>query len=450
MNTVVHNKDWNLLLGRLRSEYGNVAFESWLKHIRLHSFEDGELRLNTPSPTLQSWVKRQYLNRIEQLWMQQHPHTCKILVECSPLHASNDEADTPIGNTGLTDAVQHQDRSQIVYTLNPQFTFDSFVMNTTNKLAYAAARAVADTTGTFNPLYICGGVGLGKTHLLHAIADHMHRVNPEKTVVYLSAERFMNLFTESLRNRTITDFKNTLRSTDVLLVDDIHFIANKTNTQEEFFHTFNHLIDRQCKIVLSGNTPPSFLQNFDERIISRMNWGVVAEIEKTDYALRCQILQTKAKQSQYPLDDDIVTFMARRITTNTRDLEGSLNRIVTYARLMETDITEQVVCKILHDILSMDTKVITTAHIQQTVAKYYNITVQDLLSKSRQKSITRPRQLAIYIAKILTNDSLPTIGRAFGGRDHTTALHAIRRIENLMQQDIILQQDIEKITQSLK
>lgn len=442
-----YSQDWNTVLGRLRSEYGNVAYESWLKHIHISDFKDGKLTLITPTPTLQSWVKRQYLNRIKELWKTLYPHTTDIDITCTPLYASNDEIDTPIAPPVLCDT---QTDTSIPYMLIPQYTFATYMMNDTNKLAFSTAKAVAEDTGDFNPLYICGAVGLGKTHLLHAIAHCIQATNRQKTVFYLSAERFMNLFTESLRNRTIMQFKATLRSADVLLVDDIHFIANKTSTQEEFFHTFNDLMERQCKIVLSGNTAPSFLQNFDDRIISRMNWGVVAEIKKTDYALRCQILQAKATQIQYNISDDIIQFMARRITSNTRDLEGSLNRIVTYARHMETDITEHTVCQILHDILSMDTKIITCADIQKVVAKHYNISVKDMVSKSRVKSIARPRQLAIYLAKQLTNDSLPMIGRAFGGRDHTTIIHAIKRIEDLLQQDVLMQQDIKKITQILK
>ncbi len=441
-------KNWSLILSRLRSEYGNVAFESWLKHIHFIAFTDGILQLSTPTSTLHNWVQSEYLPRIKQLWMRQYPHTTDIEIDCIPPYASNDEIDTPIDNMTIMESVPTL-AQPFAYVPNPHFVFDSFVVNDTNKMAFRAAQAIADGTATCNTLYIYGNVGLGKTHLLCAIADYMHRIHPDKMVIYLSAERFMNLFTESLRKGTIDTFKQTVRSADVLLVDDIHFIANKAGTQEEFFYTFKTLIEQQSYIVLSGNTPPSFLQNIDGRIISRVNGGVVAEIEKTDYALRCQILHTKARQMQHDIDDDTVKFISRRITNNTRDLEGALNRIVTYASFMEMPITEQVVCKILHDILSMDTKAITTLQIQETVAKYYNITVTDLESKSRKKAIVVPRQLAIYITKTQTEDSLSTIGRAFGGRDHTTILHAIRRIEDLLQHNISLQQDMQKITKIL-
>lgn len=450
MNSTQYKNDWKDILGRLRTQYGETAYRNGLCKIALQNFDGTALTLVVATPTLQHYIEKNYRDYIQDEWHKKYPDTHTIHITASPLHASNDEMDTAIGNIGYT-GIPSTVPPLFSFTPNPQCTFDTYMVNERNTFAYEMARSVASNATTSpNPLYICGGVGLGKTHLLHAIAQDARTRFTDKVITYLTAESFTNAFTKALRDKTINTFKETLRTSDILLVDDIHFIANKHGTQEEFFHTFNALIDKHCKIVLSGNLAPAFLQDIDKKLISRMNGGMVAQIERPNYDLRYRILQKKSAQMSHLLDTDAIDFLANNIThSDIRELEGALNRVISYAKITDTSITPAFMKHVLHDILTTNTKIIKIDDIQKAVANHYNISLKDLLSKSRKQNIARPRQLAMYIAKALTRESLPAIARKFG-RDHTTIIHAIQRIEDLLESEPTLEQDLDTIRHTIK
>jgi chromosomal replication initiator protein len=340
--------------------------------------------------------------------------------------------------------------------LDPRFTFDRFVVGKPNELAHAAARRVAEGGPvTFNPLFLYGGVGLGKTHLMHAIAWELQTQRPELTVVYLSAEQFMYRFVQAIRERRTMDFKSLFRTVDVLMVDDIQFIAGKDSTQEEFFHTFNALVDQNKQIILSGDRAPGEMTDMEERIRSRMQCGLIVDLHPTDYELRLGILQSKLDmhRAQYPdlrMAPGVLEFLAHRISTNVRVLEGALTRLFAFSSLVGREITLDLTQECLADILRASDKKITVEEIQRKVAEHYNIRMSDLIGPKRVRTFARPRQVAMYLAKTLTSRSLPEIGRRFGGRDHTTVIHGVRRVEELKVQDSQIAEDIELLRRALE
>jgi chromosomal replication initiator protein len=341
-------------------------------------------------------------------------------------------------------------------TLDARFTFDSFVVGKPNELAHAAARRVAEGGPvTFNPLFLYGGVGLGKTHLMHAIAHELQARQPELRVLYLSAEQFMYRFVQALRDKQIMDFKEMFRSVDVLMVDDVQFIAGKDSTQEEFFHTFNALIDQNKQIVISADRAPGEIKDLEERIKSRLQCGLVVDLHPTDYELRLGILQQKAEfyRTQYKglqIAHGVLEFLAHRITTNVRVLEGALTRLFAFASLVGREITLDLAQDCLADILRASDRKLTIEEIQRKVAEHYNVRLSDLIGPKRLRTIARPRQVAMYLAKHLTPRSLPEIGRRFGGRDHTTIMHGIRKIEELMAIDSQLSDDLQLLRRLLQ
>ena len=342
--------------------------------------------------------------------------------------------------------------SEIGAPVDPRCTFESFVVGPPNELAFAAARRVAELEAPpFNPLFLYGGVGLGKTHLMHAIAWQIRRQNPGRKVVYLSAEKFMYQFIRALRFKDTMSFKELFRSADVLMVDDVQFIGGKGSTQEEFFHTFNTLVDRGRQIVISADRSPSELAGLEERIRSRLGWGLVVDIHPTTYELRLDILRRKAAQlaREAEVPDRVLEFLAHRITANVRELEGALNRVVAQATLVGRAITLEIAQEVLQDLLRAHERRITIEDIQKKVAEHYSLRMADMLSARRARAVARPRQVAMYLAKQLTPRSLPEIGRKFGGRDHTTVMHAIRRIEELRAVDAVLNEDIEQLRRLL-
>ena len=340
--------------------------------------------------------------------------------------------------------------------LDARFTFDTFVVGKPNELAHAAARRVAEGGPvTFNPLFLYGGVGLGKTHLMHAIAHELQARRPDLNVVYLSAEQFMYRFVQALRDRRMMDFKQLFRAVDVLMVDDVQFIAGKDSTQEEFFHTFNALVDGNKQIIISGDRAPGEIKDLEDRIKSRLQCGLVVDLHPTDYELRLGILQSKVEQfrDQYPglvLTDGVLEFLAHRISTNVRVLEGALTRLFAFASLVGCEITLDMTQDCLADILRASERKITIEEIQRQVAEHYNIRLSDLVGPKRVRSFARPRQVAMYLCKQLTSRSLPEIGRRFGGRDHTTVMHGVRRIEELRVQDGQIAEDIEMLRRTLE
>jgi chromosomal replication initiator protein len=335
--------------------------------------------------------------------------------------------------------------------LDPRFTFDNFVVGKPNELAYAAARRVGDANVVpFNPLFLYGGVGLGKTHLMHAIAWHIHNRQPHKKIIYLSAEKFMYQFVRALRTKNTMAFKEQFRSVDVLMIDDVQFIGGREATQEEFFHTFNALVDQNRQVVISADKSPSDLEGVEERMRSRLGWGLVADIHPTTYELRLSILQSKADQMGVAIPTKVMEFLAHKITSSVRELEGALNRIVAHAQLVGRQITLETCQEVLHDILRASDRRVTIDEIQKKVAEHYNVRIADMASARRARAVARPRQVAMYLAKALTARSLPEIGRKFGGRDHTTVMHAVKKVEELRAADAAFAEDVDLLRRMLQ
>ena len=335
--------------------------------------------------------------------------------------------------------------------LDPRFTFENFVVGKPNELAYAAARRVGDANVVpFNPLFLYGGVGLGKTHLMHAIAWHIHNRQPHKKIIYLSAEKFMYQFVRALRTKNTMAFKEQFRSVDVLMIDDVQFIGGREATQEEFFHTFNALVDQNRQVVISADKSPSDLEGVEERMRSRLGWGLVADIHPTTYELRLSILQAKADQMGVAIPTKVMEFLAHKITSSVRELEGALNRIVAHATLVGRQITLETCQEVLHDILRASDRRVTIDEIQKKVAEHYNVRISDMASARRARAVARPRQVAMYLAKTLTARSLPEIGRKFGGRDHTTVMHAVKKVEELRGADAAFAEDVDLLKRMLQ
>ncbi len=448
---------WEQVRARLRTEVGEAAFNSWLKSLELVAIDDRRVSLAAPTRFMRDWVVKNYADRIRVLWQSQDSHLDSIEVAvnakaAAPVLAAK-ESDGPAPVRSQWGAPGNADPALGRYegTLDPRFKFDQFVVGKPNELAYAAARRTAEAeTVPFNPLYLAGGVGLGKTHLMHAIASHIRARFPDRRVVYLSAERFMYEFIKALRFKNVMAFKEQFRSVDVLMIDDVQFIAGKESTQEEFFHTFNALIDQNRQIVISGDRSPSDLGDMEERMRSRLGWGLVADIHATDYELRLGILQSKAEQAGAEVPQQVLEFLAHRITSNVRELEGGLNRILAYSNLVGRPITLETTQEVLRDLLRANDRRVTIEDIQKRVAEHFNIRLADMHSPRRARAVARPRQVAMYLCKQLTARSLPEIGRKFGGRDHTTVMHAVRKIEELSQLDATLAEDVELLRRMLE
>ncbi len=338
--------------------------------------------------------------------------------------------------------------------LDPRYTFENFVVGKPNELAHAAARRVAEAEQVVsgcNPLFLYGGVGLGKTHLMHAIAWHIRRNNPKRRVMYLSAEKFMYQFIKALRFKESFAFKEQFRSVDVLMIDDVQFISGKDATQEEFFHTFNALVDMNKQLIISGDRSPADMDGIEERVRSRLGWGLVADIHSTTYELRMGILQSKIDQMpDVQIPPKVIEFLAHKITSNVRELEGALNRVVAHATLVGRPVTLETTQEVLHDLLRAHDRRLTVEDIQKHVAAHYNIKMSDMHSARRSRVVARPRQVAMYLAKKMTSKSLPEIGRRFGGKDHTTVMHAVKRVDELMASDSEFRQDLELLMKTLQ
>ena len=348
------------------------------------------------------------------------------------------------------------DHNSVGAPLDERLSFENFVVGPSNELAYAAARRITERRNvSFNPLFLYGGVGLGKTHLLHAMALEINKNWPERKVLYLSAEKFMYQFIKALRFKDTMAFKQQFRSVDVLMIDDIQFIAGKDSTQEEFFHTFNTLIDHNHQVIISADRSPVDLDGIEERIRSRLGWGLVADIHPSDYELRLGVLQSKAESHliENPdiiIPDNLLEFLAQRIDSNIRVLEGALNRVIAYSSLANRPLSTDMAKEVLKDLIRASQRKTTIDDIQRKVADYYNLRLSDLLSARRSRTIARPRQIAMYLSKILTTRSLPEIGRKFGGRDHTTVIHAVKKIEDLRVGDVAIDEEVEVLRRSLE
>jgi len=440
---------WARIRSRLRAEYGEAAYRSWLKPLTLSGTSDEVVQLTVPTRFMRDWVEAQYGERLLSLWTSENTliKNVDILLEGSAAAQLVESQAATMKTAAITEARQ----ADISAPLDPRFTFDNFIVGKPNELAFAAARRVAEAaTVPFNPLFLYGGVGLGKTHLLHAIAWHIRKRTPERRVVYLSAEKFMYQFIRALRYKDTVAFKDQFRSVDVLMIDDVQFIAGKDNTQEEFFHTFNALVDQNHQVIISADKSPNDLEGMEDRMKSRLGWGLVADIHPTTYELRLGILQVKAEQLEAEIPPKVMEFLAHKITSNVRELEGALNRIVAYANLVGRSVSLEGTQEVLHDILRANDRRVTIEEIQKRVAEHYNIRQSEMYSSRRARAVARPRQVAMYLSKQLTSRSLPEIGRKFGGRDHTTVMHAVRKIEELRVTDNSFAEDIELLRRMLE
>jgi chromosomal replication initiator protein len=453
---------WARVRGRLRADVGESAYRSWLKPLTLMSSKNGVVRMAVPTRFMRDWVTGNYADRIRSLWCSEDRRvkTVEIVVRPaerpSPKRATEEavpaaKAAPRPSDAGLYASAPEAAPREISAPLDPRFTFENFVVGKPNELAYAAARRVAEAEIVpFNPLFLYGGVGLGKTHLMNAIAWHITKSRPERRIIYLSAEKFMYQFVRALRTKDTMAFKDQFRSVDVLMIDDVQFIGGREATQEEFFHTFNALVDRNRQVVISADKSPSDLEGVEERMRSRLGWGLVADIHPTTYELRLGILQSKAEQLGAGIPGKVLEFLAHKIPSNVRELEGALNRIVAHATLVGRPVTLEATQEVLHDLLRANDRRVTIDEIQKRVAEHYNIRLADMHSARRARAVARPRQVAMYLAKQLTSRSLPEIGRKFGGRDHTTVMHAVRKVEELKTIDSSFADDVELLRRMLE
>lgn len=441
---------WKLVHKALRGEFGEAIFRSWLKPLTLQASYHGTLEVSVPTRFMKDWIQTHYSKRILEMCVEKNATIKRLeIVVIQSAMPQDDVAEIKNKKANGNKKILIDDLD-IVSPLDERFTFESFVVGKPNALAHAAARRVVESAKVpFNPLFIYGGVGLGKTHLMHAVAKMISDQAPNKRVLYLSAEKFMYQFVKSLRANETMAFKEFFRSVDVLMIDDIQFIAGKESTQEEFFHTFNALIDQNKQIIISADKAPSDLTGIDERLRSRLAWGLVADIQPSTYELRLGIVQAKRDQLQADIPDAVLEFLALKVTSNIRELEGALNRIVAHADVSKHQITLESTQEVLQDLLRSHDRRITIDEIQRKVAEHYNIRLSDMHSARRARQVARPRQVAMYLAKQLTARSLPEIGRKFGGRDHTTVMHAVRKIEELTGDDASFAQDVEVLRRAL-
>lgn len=445
--TLTHSFDD--IKSRLRLETGDTAFRTWIQPIEAVSYRGGTLEIAAPTRFIRDWVRTHYADRIRALFAQSNSGCTRV--ECI-VDAKNNTAparkDAAQPYEPVVTANENTDApaEDISSALDARFTFDNFIVGPTNELAHAAAlRLAGGEDVNFNPLFLQGGVGLGKTHLMQAIAHKVREASPDKRVIYMSAEKFMYQFVRALRARDTMTFKEQFRAVDILMIDDIQFICGKESTQEEFFHTFNALIDQGKHVVLSADKAPGDLDGLDERLRSRLGMGLVAGIQPGGYDLRLQILESKCALMKRQLPADVLGFLAEKITSNVRELEGALNRLIAHAELINRPVTLATAEELLQDLLRVAERRVTIEDIQRRVAEHYNLRIADILSPRRARPVARPRQIAMYLAKALTQHSLPEIGRKFGGRDHTTIIHGVRKIEELMERDANLAADVDSL-----
>ncbi|ABC20806.1 chromosomal replication initiator protein DnaA [Rhodospirillum rubrum] len=481
---------WDRVRGFLKREFGDSAYRTWVVPMTLVAAVEGEVRLAVPTRFMRDWVMNHYGDRIRSLWAAEDSSIRYVdfIVESAPAPApparAGQDADRAEGasdpaagqrpaEAGAPRPAARASRTMVRVAaeggaegadsapaplddgisapLDPRFTFDNFVVGKPNEFAYAAAKRVADSTGVaFNPLFLYGGVGLGKTHLMHAIARGIREASPHRRVIYLSAEQFMHRFIRALRQQDTMSFKEQFRSVEVLMVDDIQFISGKDSTQEEFFHTFNALVDQGSQIVLSADKSPTDLENIGARLRSRMACGLVADLHPTTYELRLGILESKAEHMGVSVPEKVLEFIAHKIASNGREVEGALIRLIAHAQLVGRDLTLETAQDVLHDLLRTYDKRVTVDEIQKKVAEHFKIRLADMHSARRARAVARPRQVAMYLCKQLTSRSLPEIGKSFGGRDHTTVMHAVRKVEELILADGTFAEDVELLRRMLE
>ena len=465
---------WARIRGRLQKEVGDLEYRNWLRNMTLVGLDGDEVTIHLPSTFLRDYVRTHFSDRLNHLWQSENCGVRRVDIRVGsmvtmPRNEALPRAPEPVrplaplassspGQSLLTRPAEpvreiESARDLRETALDPRFAFDHFVVGKPNEFAYACARRVAEQPSSrgFNPLFLYGGVGLGKTHLMHAIGLELaRREGANISVKYMSAEIFMHRFIAAIRSQSTMEFKGELRGVDVLMIDDLQFLIGKDNTQEEFFHTFNALVDAGKQIVVSADKSPSDLSGIEDRLRTRLGWGMVADLHATTYELRLSILEAKASVTNRLVPPKVLEFLAHRITGNIRELEGSLNRLIAHADLVGRPITLESAQEVLHDLLKAHDRRVTIEDIQKKVAEHWSIRLTDMTSARRARAVARPRQVAMYLAKHLTSRSLPEIGRKFGNRDHTTVMHAVSRVTELMEADPEFRERVELLRHMLE
>jgi chromosomal replication initiator protein len=427
---------WDEILARIETKVNRHSFYTWFRPTTFVTEDRGSVTVRVPNALFKEWLTRHYSGVITEATAElKRPNLSIVFI-------AESQGDTPViplsaDEAATLESVQPSTTQPGPAGLNPRYTFDTFIVGSSNQFAHAACRAVAEAPSrSYNPLFIYGGVGLGKTHLMHAVGQYVLQHDRNLKLTYISSERFMNEMINAVRYDRVLDFRERYRSVDVLLVDDIQFLAGKEGTQTEFFHTFNALYDSQKQIVLSSDCPPHEIPALEERLRSRFEWGLTADIQSPDLETKAAILKKKAETEAVPLPDNVAMYIAGKIKSNIRELEGSLIRLIAYASLTGQEISLPLAQEVLKNILDHDEKAVTIEIIQKFVADYYNLKMVDLKSRNNSKSIAKPRQIAMYLCKSLTHASLPEIGRSFGGKHHSTVIHSIRKVEDLRKKDL--------------
>lgn len=461
---------WQKSLDLIRSKVSKPSFEAWLKQTEALELNGDKLVIGVPSTFAQDWLSNRYYSmikdavqkvagvnlEIEVVSLENEPVQVQgklpvdQLIELSPESVKTfvkTTDPTPLSANLLDEEPEEEMEGFVQAQLNPKYTFDTFVIGSGNRFAHAASLAVAEAPAkAYNPLFIYGGVGLGKTHLMHAIGHHVLAHNPNSRVVYLSSEKFTNEFINAIRDNRAVGFRNKYRSVDILLIDDIQFLAGKEQTQEEFFHTFNALHEENKQIIISSDRPPKEIPTLEDRLRSRFEWGLITDVQPPDLETRIAILRKKAIADQLDVPSDVLATIADRVDTNIRELEGALIRVVAFSALMNQPISTDLAAEALKDIMpDSRPKIVTIPDIQQAVSTYYRLRVEDLKSKKRTKTVALPRQIAMFLAREMTDYSLPKIGEDFGGRDHTTVIHAHEKIKRTLHSDPHLKQAVDEL-----
>ncbi|MBU7318811.1 chromosomal replication initiator protein DnaA [Paenibacillus oleatilyticus] len=447
------NDQWQQVLSILQKRVSKPSYETWLTSTRAVAFNDSTVVICTPNNFSREWLENRYTKHIKEAVFDY----CGKQVELKFIIESEDEADSfsrssspsTIPASAPQTAVSEE---TVSHMLNPKYLFDTFVIGSGNRFAHAASLAVAEAPAkAYNPLFLYGGVGLGKTHLMHAIGHYVLEHNPSAKVVYISSEKFTNEFINAIRDNRGESFRNKYRNIDVLLIDDIQFIAGKESTQEEFFHTFNALHEERKQIIISSDRPPKEIPTLEERLRSRFEWGLITDIQPPDLETRIAILRKKARAENLDIPNEAMVYIANQIDSNIRELEGALIRVVAYSSLINEDITSHLAAEALKDIIpSSRPRVITIHDIQQKVGEFYGLKLEDFKARKRTKTVAFPRQIAMYLAREMTDFSLPKIGEAFGGRDHTTVIHAHEKISAALKSDQELYKIIQNLTEKVK
>ena len=438
---------WDQCSSQLENTISAQQFSTWIRPLQV-IFRDNDIRLLAPNQFVRDYVSEHFLNNIQDILnsLSNNPPIVSVVIGSEKFTEKNDDS----GRPSFTSSAIKPSVSKRSSSLNPNFTFENFVEGNSNQLARAASIQVAINPGdSYNPMLIYGGVGLGKTHLMHAIGNDLINRNPDANVVYLHSERFVQDMVKALQHNRINEFKAYYRTVDALLIDDIQFFAKKERSQEEFFHTFNALLEGQKQIIMTCDRYPKEIDGLDDRLKSRFGWGLPVAIEPPELETRVAILMSKASLSKVDLPNEVAFFIAKRLPSNIRELEGALRRVIANSSFTGKPITLDFAKEALRDLLALHAKLVTIENIQKTVVEYYKIRLADLLSKKRTRSIVRPRQMAMSLCKELTNHSLPEIGDAFGGRDHTTVLHACRKIAELKEEELMIKEDFTNLLRTL-